>query len=194
MSAKDYSRVGDHDDHDEEEKGSHGHGHGHGHDGGHGHSHGGDDGDGGHGHLHGLGGGDTNHSHGGGNKKDAKAAEQADALKRLMIATCVSLCFMVAEIVGGALAHSLAVMSDAAHLLTDVSAFIISIMAIRLSQRAATWGLTFGFVRVEVIGALISVMTIWLLTGAFSPSTNMNEMRSLMRNFGTARLTLPRCA
>ncbi|RVE67192.1 hypothetical protein OJAV_G00114550 [Oryzias javanicus] len=72
---------------------------------------------------------------------------------------------MVAEIVGGYLAGSLAVMTDAAHLLTDLTSFIISLFSLWLSSKPATQRLSFGWHRAEILGALLSVFTIWLVTG-----------------------------
>jgi len=48
---------------------------------------------------------------------------------------------------------------------SDLAGFLISILAILLAQRSATARLTFGYQRVEVIGAVVSVMLIWGLTG-----------------------------
>ncbi|POM72017.1 Cation Diffusion Facilitator (CDF) Family [Phytophthora palmivora] len=72
---------------------------------------------------------------------------------------------MAAEVVGGYLAGSLAIMADAAHLLTDVTAFCISLFAIWMSTRPPTNRLSFGFHRTEVVGAVTSVLVIWVLTG-----------------------------
>ncbi|XP_072323514.1 proton-coupled zinc antiporter SLC30A8-like [Scyliorhinus torazame] len=72
---------------------------------------------------------------------------------------------MIGELVGGYLAGSLAVMTDAAHLLADVTTFLISLCSLWLSSRPATKKLTFGWYRAEILGALFSVVTIWLVTG-----------------------------
>jgi zinc transporter 2 len=55
--------------------------------------------------------------------------------------------------------------TDAAHLLSDVAAFMISLFAVLLGERPPTSTHTFGYHRIEVIGALVSVLLIWLLTG-----------------------------
>ncbi|XP_067888282.1 proton-coupled zinc antiporter SLC30A8-like [Heterodontus francisci] len=72
---------------------------------------------------------------------------------------------MIGELVGGYLAGSLAVMTDAAHLLADVTSFLISLCSLWLSSRPATKKLNFGWYRAEILGALFSVITIWLVTG-----------------------------
>lgn len=71
---------------------------------------------------------------------------------------------MSAEIVGGLMASSLAILTDAAHLMSDVAGFAISILAIYLSQQDATHAFTYGWSRAEIIGALASVILIWALT------------------------------
>jgi cation diffusion facilitator family transporter len=72
---------------------------------------------------------------------------------------------MIAEAVGGILANSLAVATDAAHLLTDFASFMISLFSIWLASRPATQKYSFGWYRAEVIGALTSVLMIWVVTG-----------------------------
>lgn len=63
------------------------------------------------------------------------------------------------------MANSLAVLTDAAHLLSDLAGFLISIFALWLASKAPTSRLSFGFHRAEILGALVSVLLIWLLTG-----------------------------
>ncbi|RQM09541.1 hypothetical protein DD237_007574 [Peronospora effusa] len=87
------------------------------------------------------------------------------AQHKLQLACICSLLFMCAEIVGGFLAGSLAIMTDAAHLLSDVAGFCISLFAIWVSTLPASKRLSFGFQRAEVIGAVTSVLVIWVLTG-----------------------------
>lgn len=84
---------------------------------------------------------------------------------RLILASMLCLIFMIGEVVGGLMAHSLAVVSDAAHLLTDFASFMISLVALYLVSRPATKRLSFGWHRAEIIGALISILMLWLITG-----------------------------
>jgi len=90
---------------------------------------------------------------------------QRKAKIALLAAVGFTLVFMVAEIVGGYLANSLAIMTDAAHLLTDVCAMLVSLFAMHLAERPASSKATFGHGRAEIMGALISVLTIWALVG-----------------------------
>ena len=73
--------------------------------------------------------------------------------------------FMVVELVGGYISNSLAIMTDAAHLLSDLASFLISIVSLYVSRKAATSSYSFGFHRAEILGAIVSVLLIWALTG-----------------------------
>lgn len=84
---------------------------------------------------------------------------------RLIFASVLCLIFMIIEIVGGLLANSLAIASDAAHLLTDFASFMISLFSIWMASRPASKNMSFGWHRAEVIGALTSILMIWVVTG-----------------------------
>jgi zinc transporter 2 len=85
-------------------------------------------------------------------------------ISKLFKVSIFSFLFMTIEFVGGWLSHSLAVMTDAAHLLSDLSGFIISMLSLYIALRPANYKLTFGYHRAEVIGALSSILIIWCLT------------------------------
>ncbi|CAH1432489.1 unnamed protein product [Lactuca virosa] len=72
---------------------------------------------------------------------------------------------MAVEIIGGLKSNSLAVLSDAAHLLTDIGGFSISLVSVWASVGKATPHQSFGFSRIEVLGALLSVQMIWVISG-----------------------------
>ncbi|XP_043699273.1 metal tolerance protein 1-like [Telopea speciosissima] len=80
-----------------------------------------------------------------------------------LIGFCLIL--ILVEIVGGIKANSLAVVGDAVHLLIDVAGFSISLFAIWASAWEATPHQSFGFFRLEVLGALLSIQLIWLVAG-----------------------------
>ncbi|XP_037541589.1 zinc transporter 2 [Nematolebias whitei] len=88
------------------------------------------------------------------------------AKKKLFIASGVCLVFMIGEVIGGYLAHSLAIMTDAAHLLTDFGSMMVSLFSLWISSRPPTKTMNFGWHRSEILGAFISVMSIWIVTGA----------------------------
>jgi zinc transporter 2 len=85
-------------------------------------------------------------------------------LRKLWIVSGICLVFMIIEIIGGYLASSIAIMADAAHLLSDLLGFLISIASIYISRKQATSHMSYGYHRAEVIGALVSVNIIWGLT------------------------------
>mmetsp|Transcript_33092 Transcript_33092/g.32225 ORF Transcript_33092/g.32225 Transcript_33092/m.32225 type:complete len:178 (-) Transcript_33092:1142-1675(-) len=92
-----------------------------------------------------------------------KKVESKSAMSKLLIITCVCFCFMGIEIIGGYIANSIAIMTDAAHMLSDVSGFMISYLAIYLGGKPSTFSLSFGYHRAEVLGALASILIIWAL-------------------------------
>lgn len=71
---------------------------------------------------------------------------------------------MFVEITGGILANSIAILADAFHLLSDVIAYVISLQAVILSARPKTNTLTFGYEKLQSLGALINVGIIWFVT------------------------------
>ncbi|CAG4953812.1 unnamed protein product [Colias eurytheme] len=87
------------------------------------------------------------------------------ARRKLIIASILCVVFMIGEIVGGYLSNSLAIATDAAHLLTDFASFMISLFSLWVASRPATRRMPFGWYRAEVIGALTSVLLIWVVTG-----------------------------
>ncbi|XP_023170791.2 uncharacterized protein LOC111599386 [Drosophila hydei] len=87
------------------------------------------------------------------------------ARRKLIIASALCVSFMICEIIGGILSRSLAIATDAAHLLTDLAGFLISLFALYLSARPSSQRMNFGWYRAEVIGAMLSVYFIWVITG-----------------------------
>jgi zinc transporter 2 len=121
----------------------------------------------------------------------AVAARSAHAVlrrkrRRLLQAICASGVVLVLEAAGGVVAHSLALMSDATHMLADISSYGIALIAVQASMDPAFTGggasafdcgqteaarqrlaakSTFGLHRVEVLGSLGSILIIWLAAG-----------------------------
>ena len=73
--------------------------------------------------------------------------------------------FMVAEVVVGIVAHSLALLSDAAHMLTDAGALVLSLIVIRLVALPARGDLTFGLKCTEILSAQANGFTLLVLSG-----------------------------
>jgi cobalt-zinc-cadmium efflux system protein len=91
---------------------------------------------------------------------------EADAdSRRLTIALALILALMVVEVVAGVLASSLALVSDAAHMLTDAGALVLSLVVIRLVRRPAGGNLTFGLRRAEILSAQANGVTLLVLAG-----------------------------
>jgi len=102
------------------------------------------------------------------------------ARRKLILASVLCLVFMIGEVVGGVLSNSLAIATDAAHLLTDFASFMISLFAIWLAARPKSQKMSFGWHRAEVLGAIISVLMIWVVTGVL---VYMAIQRVLTRDF-----------
>src|SRR3954447_20939763 len=103
---------------------------------------------GGVGHTH-----DHGHSHA---PADASAG-------RLAIALGLLLGLMAVEIAAGVLAHSLALLSDAAHMLTDAAALALALVAARLALRPAGGAMTYGLRRTEILSAQFNGATLLVL-------------------------------
>lgn len=73
--------------------------------------------------------------------------------------------FMAVEVVVGLLAHSLALISDAAHMLTDAASLALALVAMRLAARPARGGYTYGLRRAEILSAQANGLTLLLLAG-----------------------------
>ena len=90
--------------------------------------------------------------------------ENKVAIFKLKIISSVCCSFMIIEFICGYLAGSLAIMSDATHLLSDLAGFLISLFSLIVAMKPADKDFTFGYHRFEVIGALASIFIIWGLT------------------------------
>jgi zinc transporter 2 len=106
---------------------------------------------------------DEDSSHGE-NNEDLYKKQQDEAIKKLTWVCVICTIFMIIEIIGGYLANSIAIMSDAAHLLSDLLGFVISIISIYISRKVAKNHMSYGYHRAEIIGALVSIVLIWALT------------------------------
>ncbi|WP_454633516.1 cation diffusion facilitator family transporter [Bradyrhizobium cenepequi] len=98
--------------------------------------------------------------HGGGSAGTA-AAQHAG---RLGWALGLTATYMMAEVVGGLVTGSLALLADAAHMLTDVGGLALALMAIRFAAREATPQRTYGYLRMEVLSGLTNAVVLLLLT------------------------------
>jgi cobalt-zinc-cadmium efflux system protein len=76
--------------------------------------------------------------------------------KRLSLALVLALVAMLAEGIGGWVSHSLALLSDAGHMLADAAAISLSLFAVRIASRPADARRTFGYYRLEILAALLN--------------------------------------
>jgi cobalt-zinc-cadmium efflux system protein len=90
-------------------------------------------------------------------------ATAGDDRRRLTVALALIVAFMLVEVVVGAVVHSLALLSDAAHMLTDAGAIALSLLAIRLAARPAKGAMTYGLGRAEILSAQFNGATLLVL-------------------------------
>ena len=93
---------------------------------------------------------------------DGGAGSASDRVDRrpLALALAITLTFLVAETVGGLLTGSLALLADAGHMATDAAALALSLAAVWLARRPATPRRSFGYLRAEVLAALVNAATL----------------------------------
>ena len=117
-----------------------------------------------HGHSH-----DHSHSHShdhgsgaGAHRGLVSRGAESQRLKWVLIITAL---FMVAEIVGGLLSGSLALLADSGHMFTDAAAIGLSLFAMRIARRPPNTKRTFGYVRLEILAALVNGATLLAIAG-----------------------------
>lgn len=111
--------------------------------------------------------------------------ESATIQRRLKIALVLVFFVLCVEVAGGIIAHSLALLSDAAHMLTDAFALGLSLMALTIAAQPSTQTKTFGYHRVEILaalanGILLLLMALGILWEAYHRYTNPQEVNSLI--------------
>lgn len=105
------------------------------------------------------------HSHGSGGHSHSHGVTENTDTRRLTAALALIVAFMVGEVAVGLIAHSLALLSDAAHMLTDAGALALSLVALRLAKRPAQGQMTFGLKRAEILSAQANGATLLVLAG-----------------------------
>ncbi|NXD05858.1 ZNT8 protein, partial [Nothocercus nigrocapillus] len=143
------------------------------------------------------------HCHSYSQAEENRKREQRRAKQKLCAASLICIFFMTAEITGeylcsnsprGQIAGSLAVITDAAHLLVDLTSFLISLFSLWLASKPPTKQFTFGWHRAEILGALVSMIIIWMVTGVL---TYLSSVRLLHPDYdidATAMLITSACA
>lgn len=105
--------------------------------------------------------------------------------QRLKWALGISLAYFFAELIAGFLTNSLALLSDAGHMLSDVGALTLSLFAFRMAGRPATHQSTYGFHRMEILAALFNGLFLWLIVGIiFAAAFNRLYSPPVVESFG----------
>jgi cobalt-zinc-cadmium efflux system protein len=107
------------------------------------------------------------HEHGGSGVHHHRISPEADR-RWLTAALAVIVAFMIGEVVVGLLASSLALVTDAGHMLTDAAALALAIAASKLAQRPARGSYTYGFTRIDAVSAQANGITLLLLAVWFT--------------------------
>src|SRR6202020_2654157 len=106
----------------------------------------------------------AHHAHGGhahgGHAHGGRAADE----KALKAALALIVVFMAVEVAAGVIASSLALLSDAAHMLTDAAALALALLAARLASRPAAGAMTYGLGRAEILSAQANGITLLVLS------------------------------
>lgn len=103
--------------------------------------------------------------------------------RRLWLALALTSSFMVAEVIAGVLTNSLALISDAAHMLTDAAASAIALAAVQVGKKAADAARTFGYYRFEILAAAFNCLmlfgvAIYILVEAYGRFKNPPDVQS----------------
>jgi cobalt-zinc-cadmium efflux system protein len=105
------------------------------------------------------------HGHGAPRRPASQAEERLKDKRRLLFALLLTGTIAIAEAVGGYLTNSLALMSDAGHMLTDVSALALSLLALWFSGKPPDVKRTYGYYRLEILSALVNGVLLLAITG-----------------------------
>ena len=105
--------------------------------------------------------------------------------RKLFIALFITAIVMIAEIIGGLLANSLALLSDAGHMLTDILSLGLSLVAMKFAQKPPTASKTFGFHRLEILaaffnGMLLCFMSFYIFYEAYHRLVQPEEIKGLV--------------
>ena len=104
--------------------------------------------------------------------------------RSLLIVLSITAVVMIAEIIGGILSNSLALLSDAGHMLTDILALGLTIVAMKFAQKPPTASKTFGFYRLEILaaffnGILLLVISFYIFYEAYHRLVHPEEIKGL---------------
>lgn len=103
--------------------------------------------------------------------------------RRLVLVLSLTTLYLIAEVVGGLLTNSLALLADAGHMLTDSAGLVLALIAIKLAERQATSQRTYGYYRMEILAALANAViligiSLYILYEAYERFLNPPEVAS----------------
>ncbi len=109
--------------------------------------------------------------------------ERPRSARALTWALALTIAFAVAEVAGGVLSHSLALLADAAHMVTDAGALGLSLFVLWMARRPATAEKSFGYFRLEILaalfnGTLLMLVTVWIVVEAVRRMSGPPAIRS----------------
>jgi cobalt-zinc-cadmium efflux system protein len=87
-----------------------------------------------------------------------------DSRRRLSLVLVLTALYLIAEVLGGLWTGSLALLADAGHMLTDVAALVLALLAVWFGSRPATSSKTFGYYRLEMVAALVNGVALVLIS------------------------------
>jgi cobalt-zinc-cadmium efflux system protein len=126
-------------------------------------------------------------------------SQAVESERRLLIVLVMTALYMLAEVAGGVLTGSLALLADSGHLLGDVLGLAMAVAAIRFARRPATAGRTYGFYRAEILAALLNSIALlgvagWITYAAWErlqrPGEEINALPMLVVASGGLVVTL----
>ena len=117
------------------------------------------------------------------NKDNQTLSAASKHKKNLLIVLVLSGTYLIAEVIGGLITNSLALLADAAHMLTDVVGLLLAFIAIKIGERKADAKKTYGYYRTEILAAVINAVillgiSIYVLFEAYQRFLNPPEVQS----------------
>ncbi|WP_312554723.1 cation diffusion facilitator family transporter [Empedobacter brevis] len=117
------------------------------------------------------------------NKNNQTLSAASKHKKNLLIVLVLSGTYLIAEVIGGLITNSLALLADAAHMLTDVVGLLLAFIAIKIGERKADAKKTYGYYRTEILAAVINAVillgiSIYVLFEAYQRFLNPPEVQS----------------
>jgi cobalt-zinc-cadmium efflux system protein len=105
----------------------------------------------------------TPHHHAQGSEHERNFRDSSK--KGLWVAFALVSSYMLAEVVGGVVANSLALLADAGHMVADAAAIGLALLAMWVASRPVSFERTFGLQRTEILAAFLNALSLWLIAG-----------------------------